>query len=196
MTDKQEKIRAFIKKRKTNRKIELFIHIGLLMLTVSLLVFFGKYLGAFLPLAVALVLLIYRTVRLFCDKTVSVFTKELRGTVVRNDKKCIVHDSQRVGGVGLSRNLRPYQSYSTELTVGAVFVRTDSGEVLPLGKYHEDVAEFIEEGDEVVRFEGSRYPLILNEPASRQKWLCPACGNVSPDECDCSVCGLEFSLIG
>ena len=189
-----ERIKAIIKERKARKAKLLLLHLFLFALFALGLIFFGKYLAAFIPLSIVCVLLFIRICMMLKDRTVSFFKKELRGTVINKKVGTNIKDSIKTASYGAT-SVSPYQTYRVRIRVGTIYVKTISGEVKVLGKFSEDALDFFSEGDEIVRFSGTRYPVILNEPPSRQKWLCPVCGEVNPDGRDCTECGFEFNLI-
>lgn len=196
MTEKQLQTKKIIEGRRRARIAELSVLFSLFALTVLLLSFFGKYLWAFLPLIAVFVLLIIRIGKLLSDKSVMLRGKEVSGVIVKKAVRSRIKDSRIMASYGSNTEPSPWQSYAVRIQCGTVYVRTDDGDVVSLGKFDEDVINFLEEGDRVIRFRGSRYPIILNESESRQKWLCPACGEVNPDGRDCIRCGFDFNLIG
>ncbi len=189
-----ELIEAIIKARKAKKVKLLILHLFLFALCVLGLIFFGKYLWAFIPLCTAAVLLFIRICMMLKDRSVSFFKKELHGTVINKKVGTNIKDTIKTASFG-ALSVSPYQSYRVRIRVGTVYVKCPSGDVKALGKFSEDALDFFNEGDEIVRFSGTRYPVILNEPPSRQKWLCPVCGEVNPDGRDCTECGFEFNLI-
>ena len=196
MTENQLQTKKITEGRRRKRITELCLLSSLFAATVVLLCFFGKYLWAFLPLTAAFVLLTIRIGKLVADRSVMLFGKEVTGVIVKKAVRSRIKDSRIMASYGSNTEPSPWQSYAVRIQCGTVYVKTDEDEIVSLGKFDEDVINFLEEGDRVIRFRGSRYPIILNESESRQKWLCPACGEVNPDGRDCIRCGFDFSLIG
>ena len=70
--------------------------------------------------------------------------------------------------------------------------KSESGEIVSIGKFNEDQTAYLAVGDEIVIPKYARYPIITNEKESRQKWLCPLCGEVNRDGTPCTGCGFEY----
>ena len=194
-TDNQQKIKELIERKRRSQALELSVCFSLFTAAIVLLVFFGKYLWVFIPLTIAVALLALKISKLFSEKSTSLFNSEIVGVIIKKVVRSRIKDSRKTASYGSATEPAPYQNYAVRIQCGTVFVKTDEGKVVSLGKFDEDIINFLEEGDHVIRFRGSRFPIILNESPSRQKWLCPLCGEVNPDGRDCIKCEFNFNLI-
>lgn len=165
----------------------------LLTLGVIALVLWNDELRIFISAAALTVLSALRLIFIVKNKTVRIFSKEITGTVIEIKETPRILDSKLVGSFGSFSEIRPYEQDRSEVIVGTLFIERKDGSIFTVDELNEDQTAFFEKGDEVVIFSGAKFPLVTNEPPSREKWLCPICGSVPPDGVDCPVCGLEFS---
>ncbi len=72
---------------------------------------------------------------------------------------------------------------------GSVFLRLDDGNIKEIRALPENLMDFYEIGDILLKPAGAKYPMVINKPASKQ--VCPYCGTInSENEESCSGCGL------
>lgn len=172
--------------------ITLSFSTALALVAFALMMTLGRTeLKIFLPSLVALILLLYRIFRTLGDKSSRIIGRELRGTVVGKQEKSEIHDKMITGSYGSFSDPRPYEHGRVRVLVSTVYVKTEDGSVVSAGKFNEDQTLFLELGDEIVIPKYGNFPLVLNESESRQKWLCPICGTVSPDKVNCPSCGFD-----
>ncbi|MBR2467238.1 MAG: hypothetical protein IKB38_09975 [Clostridia bacterium] len=165
----------------------------LLALGVTALVLWNDELRIFISAAGLTLLSALRLIFIIKSRTVRIFSKEITGTVVEIKETPRILDKKLVGSFGSFSDIRPYEQDRCEVVVGTLFIERKDGSIFTVDELNEDQTAFFAKGDEVVIFAGAKFPLVTNEPPSREKWLCPVCGSVSPDGVDCPVCGLEFS---
>ena len=192
MNERYTHIEKLISRRKQAFLIRFFILAVLSLASLVLLIFKNNKLPLFLigcTVFTAATLSLIFTIK---STTVSVFGKKRCGTIVDKKEAVRLLDKKIVGSFGSYSELKPYEHDRTEALVGTLFIKDKNENVFSVGELDEDQSSFFEIGDEVIIFSGARFPLVTNEPPSRQKWLCPICGKVSPDGIDCPVCGLPF----
>ncbi len=165
----------------------------LFALGVTALVLWNDELRIFISSAALTLLSALRLIFIVKSRTVRIFSKEIIGTVVEIKESPRILDNRLVGSYGSFSEIRPYERDRCEVIVGTLFIEQKDGNIFTVDGLNEDQTAFFAKGDEVVIFAGAKFPLVTNEPPSREKWLCPICGSVSPDGVDCPVCGLEFS---
>lgn len=191
-----ERQRILEKRIKTHRRaffVQISLFVLLSVLSLIGLILWSNVLWFFIIGTSVLVTSLLRIIFVIKSKTVSLFGMHREGVIIDKKEKVRILDKKLVGGFGSFSELRPYEHDRTEAIVGTVFIKESNGNVFSVGNLSEDQSAFFEIGDVVVLFAGAKFPLVINEPASRQKWLCPVCGTVSPDGTDCHVCGLPFS---
>ncbi len=193
MNTRLEELKKLLKQRRLAFCIKLASFVAISALSVVIYVLFNEELSAFIAALAVLVFCVFQIGVLFKTKTVKIFGKERRGTVVNKGERTRVLDRNFVGGVGFRADrVREFSHDMTRVIISTLYIEDKNGKVWHSCELDEDQTEFYEVGDEVVVLAGAKYPLVLNEPKSRQKWLCPICGTVSPDGVDCPRCGLEF----
>lgn len=127
------------------------------------------------------------------------FSREIRGINIKEHE--YVSESAR-GGYSVRRGLamRGMKTHSNSghaksrrphVRSAYVYVKLDGGEVAILDgltSLHTDIYEI---GDEILRPEGARYPIILNRDAPKQP--CPLCGRINGMDAEaCACCGLSI----
>ncbi len=192
MNERFSELRSILKKRRIAFCIRLAVFLALAAMAIVIYILFNEHLRAFIGALILFVLSVFEIAVLFKTKTVKIFGKEKSGVVVSKGNKVRVLDQTVVGGYGSFSEIRPFDHYKTPVIVGALFIKGEDGRIFRTREFNEGQFEFYEVGDEVILLKGAKFPIVTNEPPSRQKWLCPICGTVSPDGVDCPACGLEF----
>ncbi len=165
-------------------------------LSVVALVFWNDKMAVF---AAAIILLITSFIQIMStvrSRTVKVFGKERRGVVIEKSEVSRVHQHGQPAGntnITFSGDVRQFNKYSTRANVGVLYIKGEDGRIFHTRELNKEQTDFFEVGDSIIIYAGAKFPIVLNEPEARQKWLCPICGTVLPDGVDCSGCGLEFN---
>jgi hypothetical protein len=188
MTD----LKLRIEKRRKSFIFQTSVFTLLFVLSLAALIFYNQDLRVFIVFGLLFVFCAVRLGFLFKNKTVSVRSRLRRGVIVDKKEKVIIIDSKITGSYGSFSEIRPFEHDRNEAIEGTIYIKEENGNVFSIEKLNEAQSEFYAVGDEVVILAGARFPLVTNEPPSRQKWLCPVCGRVSPDGVDCPDCGLPF----
>jgi hypothetical protein len=192
MESKIKRIEGIIRAKRQTKLISICISSALAVASLVILFALGGELYAFLPSLLAFILLIVRLFSLLRDRSVRLFGDEFRGTVVKKQEKSEIHDSMITGSYGSYSEPRPYEHGRVRVIVSTVYAKSESGEIVSIGKFNEDQTAYLAVGDEIVIPKYARYPIITNEKESRQKWLCPLCGEVNRDGTPCTGCGFEY----
>ncbi len=192
MSEHFSNIKMLLKKKRLVFCIKLTVLLLLSAMAAILYILFNNELRAFIGSLVLLILCLFQIGVLFKTKTVKIFGKEQRGTVVKKDEKSKIHDKKITGSYGSFSEIRPYEHYRKLVVDGTLFIQKENNEILSIQGLTKDQINFYEVGDEVVILTGAKFPIVLNEPESRQKWLCPICGTVLPSGVDCAYCGLKY----
>ena len=188
---RHETVRKEIEKNLYKRQATLVLSALFTVLSAAGIILFGSELYVFLPAAIVFIASMFFFSKALLDKRTSFFQKEKRGVITDKKIKQIMIDKLSIGGYGQA-NAR-YTDYRTPAITSTLFIKDTHGKIFTVGGLNSDQTEFYEIGDEVIIFKGARFPIVTNEPASRQKWICPVCGTVSPDGVDCGRCGMPFS---
>ncbi len=71
-----------------------------------------------------------------------------------------------------------------------VYLRLENGDIYTVGDLRRAQTDVYEDGDTLVKYEGTRYPVIIGREVKRQP--CPICGTVNTQERTRCSCGLSI----
>ena len=123
------------------------------------------------------------------------WAKEIRGINVKEHE--YLQGYQR-GGFGMRslkygnrfRTTRSHLDPLPSKLKAIVYLRLDDGSIKEIGELSKAHTDIYRDGDELVRYEGTRYPVIIGRRVERQP--CPLCGTVNGAERDACFCGLSI----
>ena len=114
-----------------------------------------------------------------------VFSKELRGKNVKEDEY-VISGSTRVtrwGGI--------MYSYSRARRRGDVYLHLENGDYTMITRLPQPLLDIYDIGDTLVRYAGTRYPVVLDRDAPRMP--CPICAEINESGREsCRGCGLKM----
>ncbi len=135
---------------------------------------------------------------ILCDKyrPVTLFSREIKG---ENIKEHIYEVYVRRGvalrpkQVGMPYGGQPL-SHTRMAKVSlrsAVYLKLDSGDIKEIRNMRVEHVELYEDGDALLKYAGTKYPVIINRESERQP--CPLCGTINAvkDEA-CLTCNLKI----
>ena len=74
---------------------------------------------------------------------------------------------------------------------GEVYIRLDDGSIELVRGLRREHLEMYEDGDILIKYAGTRYPVVISRKSTRQP--CPMCGEINDMELElCHGCGLEI----
>ena len=123
------------------------------------------------------------------------WARELRGINVKEHE--YLQGYQR-GGFGMRslkygnrfRTTRSHLDPLPSKLKAIVYLRLDDGSIKEIGELSKAHTDIYRDKDELVRYEGTRYPVIIGRRVERQP--CPLCGTVNGAERDACFCGLSI----
>ena len=144
--------------------------------------------------------LIFIIVRLFLRfRPKVIFSKELRGVnikehefVTSNRRKSYAYRGVIIGGAPNNFSGTVNTSRRTKLPTHAiVYLRLENGDVTYIEGLTSAQTDIYEIGDELFRYPGTKYPIIVGKEVKKQP--CPICGTVNKEtDTRCITCGLEI----
>jgi len=176
----------------------IFCVLSLLMVGALVLIFLGiNDTLTFSCIALEFVFL-FLFYRLFCSyKPTVLFSREIRGENVMEDEYIGMRKINNFGGRyrGFGGKVRLYQTGANKkkLTSGSirskVYLRLDDGSVICISDLYKSNTDIYEEGDILIKYSGTKYPIVLSRSLERQP--CPLCGEINgKSDAACRGCGL------
>lgn len=199
MNYSREEIAVAVSKKKRHFTVAASVMLTLLAVAAVLLILNINDTLSFIMI-VLILLLLHCTASTFAHFQPRVlFSKEIEGVNIRED----LYHAQVRSGPGLrhkqvgSSGLLPFAPNTGENKKkshslrGAVYIRTDDGNVCAIRGLSETHVEIFEDGDKLLKLSGTNYPIILNRDEERQP--CPLCGAVNgQDRSKCIGCGVSI----
>ncbi len=128
------------------------------------------------------------------------FSKEIRGINIKEDlyvtKKAYGPGLRykQVGSSGLqpfAPNTRANRKKQHPRLRSSVYLRLDDGNVTEIRDLKKEHIELYNDGDMLIKLEGTKYPLVLGRRVTSQP--CPICGEINGEEYDaCIGCSLPI----
>ena len=189
-----------IKKRiSTKRKV------FLVKLIIDLLVLIGGIVFLIIDIdstlffrGIVIIILALAYLSILCDKyrPVTLFSREIKG---ENIKEHIYEVYVRRGvalrpkqvGMGYGGQPLSHTRMAKATLRSAVYLKLEKGDIKEIRNMRVEHAELYEDGDVLLKYAGTKYPVIINRESERQP--CPICGtiNATKDEA-CLNCNLKI----
>lgn len=126
------------------------------------------------------------------------FSREVVGINIKEHEYVMLKGSRVVGGgrsvrlAKAAKNSEGARKPMNTPTVHAyVYLKLDSGEIKVIEGITSKHTELYEIGDKLLRFSGTRYPIVLERKVKRQP--CPICGAInSREQTRCKKCRLSI----
>ena len=190
-----EQITAYVEQRRKEFKI-ITLTLGLVLVTAMILIgiFYGNDNDIVFWSAisvVAVMLIFYLSVGKYSPAVL--FSPEIQGTSIKEHEYTVrtakqVYSEGRATIFAYGRRRVRKASYSI---ASSVYLKLDDGnikEISGLDKKHTDLYEI---GDRLLKFAGTKYPIILDRQTKRQP--CPICGTINEEtDKNCKKCGINI----
>ena len=195
MNYSMDEIRQYVAHSREELTKRLIIGALALLLGTAGFVFINDTTLQFLSLAllVSSLFFTFKTIKKYPPRIL--WAKEVRGINVKEHE---YYQPYQRGGYGM-RSMKygnRFRSVGSNPTPpnsklkAKVYLRLDDGSVKEIGELSKAHTDIYLDGDELVRYEGVRYPVIAGRRAERQP--CPICGTVNGSERDACFCGLSI----
>lgn len=192
-------LRARIKKRKKAFLLKALV-LSLLMLTALVLIALNIHKAVtFISIISALLLLLATHLTVQRDNPTTIFSRELRGVNIKEEE----YVSRRTPGLALKWHggggRTPPQPFAPNTGAnkkqyhprlgGRVYLLHDSGDISEISGLTAEHVDIYEEGDALIKYAGTKYPIVLSRAVERQP--CPICGEINDmTAVACRACGL------
>ena len=183
------------KKRKFKIAVTL-IAIALITAMLSIITSYGKSDEVVFWSAIAflILLLITRSVIIKYSPTV-LFSPEIRGINILEDAYALLANKRgfKMGSRTsvYAHHAGKHQLVGKERIRAAVYLKLENGDVRLIDNLSVAHTELYEEGDELYKAAGVKYPIILSRESKKQP--CPLCGRINTDtDTQCSSCGVNI----
>ena len=173
----------------------------LIKLSTILLIFSAAIILVFLDISntvsfisgIAALILALLTYLLFeSSKPKILFSRELRGENIK-EHEYVAIKTPRLGIRAriVIPNTRANRRAAHPNIRANIYLRLDSGDVVILSMLNKAHADLYNEGDVLLKYEGTKYPIVISRNITRQP--CPICGAVNEEDKNaCCGCGLSI----
>lgn len=192
MTYDTEKISISVKKRRIDfiKKAAALLSV-LIASIIAIVINFNNYVSVICVLLILLssaLLAGYMrkfNVRLLFSKEICGKNKKEYEYRINGDKRNPIHSRGIVPHTYANRKSAPLRLN------GTVYLELDDGSIKSISGLYKSHMDIYEEGDVLIKYAGTRFPIVLNRKVSIQP--CPICGEVNDVSLDaCRTCGLDI----
>ena len=166
----------------------------LLLIASSFIVFFLDINNtvSFISAAFALILLLPLYILLEKEQPRVLFSKKICGTNIK-EHEYVAQKTPRLGIRAriVMPNTRANRKAAHHNIRASVYLRLENGDVYILSALNKAHVDLYNEGDVLLKYSGTRYPIIISRKTKKQP--CPICGYINDMESSgCKACGLKI----
>lgn len=202
MTYSKDEIQKRVKKRKHDFALRASAILSLMLAALVLIILdINKTLTFILLISEPLLLLLlsltvekYSPGVLFSKEMIGINIKEDEYTVTRRNGPGMRYKqvgAPSFGGPPIAPSTGANKRRTPPALRSAVYLRLEDGSVTMLRGLYKAHTELYEDGDTLLKYAGTKYPLIINRAARLQP--CPICGEINREGDErCSCCSLKI----
>lgn len=183
----EKMIRARISAKRKKLLAKLVSYLAVIMAAVVILILLRDVTAVFVA-TLAIIISIYMLLKsLSKHNPLVLFSRELRGINIKE------HEFVMNSRTPYSRYFGFYKTkdaWRANAVHSAVYVRLKNGNVVRIDGIFKTHTDIYEDGDELVRYAGCRYPVVVGRFCDRV--ICPICGTINSSFAErCISCKLE-----
>ncbi len=183
----EKKIRERVARRRKRFLAALISYVSFIVASVAVLIITDNVTAVFIA---TLVILISVYMLLKCigrSKPTVLFSREVRGVNIKEHEFVMNSRAPYSRYFGFYKTKNAWRANAVH---SAVYIRLDDGNVMRLDGIFKAHTDIYVEGDELVRYAGCRYPVVVGRFCNRV--ICPICGTINSSFAErCISCKLE-----